>query len=61
MKDKTLGWGNSTVATKYIYQRLNDILNKETCDEICYHLSRLSDELAHNYKGDTNKLIGDEQ
>ena len=61
MKDKTLDWGNSTVATKYIYQRLNDILNKKTCDEICYHLSRLSDELAQNYKVDTNKLIGDKQ
>ena len=54
MKMQTLGWGDSMVATKYIYQRLHDILDKKTKDEICYHLSRLSDELAHNYKIDTN-------
>ena len=60
MKKKTQGWGDSVIATKYVYERVQDILNKTTKNEICYDLSRLSDELAHNYKIDTNKLIGDE-
>ena len=57
MKMQTLGYGNSMVATKYIYERLQDILSKQTEDEICYHLSILSDELAYNYKIDTNEEV----
>ena len=59
MKQKTNGWGNSTVATKYIYQRIQDILDLKSDEDMAYHLSRLSDELAHNYFVDTNKKIGE--
>ena len=58
MVDKFNGWGSSTVATKYIYQRLQDILDLKSNDDMAYHLSRLSDELAKAYFGDTNKKIG---
>jgi hypothetical protein len=57
--DEFNGWGCSTVATKYIYQRLQDILNFESDEDVDYHLSRLSDELARVYFGDTNKKIGE--
>ena len=57
--DEFNGWGCSTVATKYIYQRLQDILNFESNEDMAYHLSRLSDELARAYFGDTNKKIGE--
>ena len=57
--DEFNGWGCSTVATKYIYQRLQDILNLESDEDVDYHLSRLSDELARVYFGDTNKKIGE--
>ena len=53
-------WGDSTVATKYIYQRLHNILDMDIEDS-AYHLSRLMDELANNYKIDTGKLIGEEE
>ena len=53
------GWGSSTVATKYIYQRIQDILDLKSDEDMAYHLSRLSDELAHNYFADTNKKIGE--
>ena len=55
--DEFNGWGSSTVATKYIYQRLQDILNLASDEDVAYHLSRLSDELARAYFGDTNKKI----
>tara|TARA_R110002096_G_C14073848_1_gene675778 strand:+ start:49 stop:225 length:177 start_codon:yes stop_codon:yes gene_type:complete len=57
--DKFNGWGSSTVATKYIYQRIQDILDLKSDEDIAYHLSRLSDELAKAYHGDTNKKIGE--
>jgi len=59
MDDKFNGWGSSTVATKYIYQRLQDILDLKSSEDITYHLSRLSDELARNYFVDTDKKIGE--
>lgn len=59
MEDEFNGWGSSTVATKYIYQRVQDILNLKSSEDITYHLSRLSDELARNYFVDTNKKIGE--
>jgi hypothetical protein len=59
MEDEFNGWGSSTVATKYIYQRLQDILDLKSNEDITYHLSRLSDELARNYFVDTNKKIGE--
>jgi len=59
MEDEFNGWGSSRVATKYIYQRVQDILNLKSSEDITYHLSRLSDELARNYFVDTNKKIGE--
>ena len=58
MKTETQGWGDSMIATKYVYERIYDILDDD-CD-IEDELSRLLDELAHNYKVDTGKLIGHE-
>ena len=49
------GFGNSSVATQYIYERVADILDGK---DLAFELSRLLDELAHNYKVDTGKLIG---
>lgn len=49
----------STVATRYIYQRIHAIMDMNEMDDVAYHLSRLMDELAHNYKVDTGKLIGE--
>jgi hypothetical protein len=50
----------STVQTKYIYQRLHAIMDLDTEEDFSYHLSRLMDELAHNYKVDTGNLIGED-
>jgi hypothetical protein len=55
--DSTLEWGNSKVATKYIYQRVHNMLDMSE-REVSYHLSRLLDELAHNYEVDTGEKIG---
>tara|TARA_R110002110_G_scaffold83329_1_gene216321 strand:- start:616 stop:807 length:192 start_codon:yes stop_codon:yes gene_type:complete len=54
------GWGASTVATKYIYERIGHALNAESTSELEQELSNLYTELAHNYKVDTGKLIGDD-
>jgi len=51
------GFGNSSVATQYIYERVHGILDGSKKD-MTFELSRLLDELAHNYKVDTGKLIG---
>jgi len=50
---------SSSVSTKYIYQRISDILDVKDVIDVSYELSRFLDELAHNYKTDTNKLIGE--
>ena len=50
------GFGNSSVATLYIYERVHGILDSK---DMAFELSRLLDELAHNYKVDTGKLIGE--
>ena len=60
MKAETQYWGNSTVATKYMYERIHDILDMNEYEDVAYSLSRLMDELAHNYKVDTGNLIGEE-
>ena len=52
------GWGNSSVATSYIYERVHAILDGSKKD-MAFELSRLLDELAHNYKTDTGRLIGE--
>ena len=53
------GWGNSSVATQYIYERVHGILDGSKKD-MAFELSRLLDELAHNYKTDTGRLIGED-
>lgn len=52
------GFGNSSVATKYIYERVWGILDGP--DDLALGLSELMDELAFNYKIDTGKLIGED-
>ena len=48
----------SRVDVIYMYERVRDILECEDLDSMAYVASRLSDELAHNYKVDTGRLIG---
>ena len=48
----------SRVDVMYMYERVKEILNCEDLDSMAYVASRLSDELAHNYKVDTGNLIG---
>ena len=50
----------SKVCTKYMYERIHDILDMNEYEDVAYSLSRLMDELAHNYKVDTGKLIGED-
>jgi len=54
------GGGMSTVSTKYIYERIHDILDMNEYADVAYSLSRLMDELAQNYKTDTGNLIGED-
>ena len=48
---------SSSVATKYMYERVHGILDG---NDMAFELSRLLDELAHNYKVDTGRLIGED-
>ena len=63
--DEFNGWESSTVATKYIYQRIQDILNDESSEDVEFcsrlesKLSRLCDELARAFFSDTKKKIGE--
>ena len=59
MKQETNGYGASTIATKYVYQRIHEILDMAQIDQVYFELSRFMDELARNYKVDTGKLIGE--
>ena len=54
------GWGASTVATKYIYERIGEALFAESTSQMEQDLSNLYSELAHNYQIDTGKLIGED-
>ena len=56
--DETNGWGNSTVATAYVYERIHDILDITEPEEVSEALSRFHDELAHNFYVDTGVKIG---
>lgn len=63
METENNGWGESTVATAYVYERVRDILETSNPldeeDDAVYYLSRFLDELAHNYKVDTGRLIAE--
>jgi len=52
-------WGTSKVSTKYMYECISAMLDMNEYEDVAYSLSRLMDELAHNYKVDTGKLIGE--
>lgn len=54
------GESMSTVSTKYMYERIHDILDSEWVEDMPFQLSRLMDELAENYKTDTGKAIGED-
>lgn len=70
MNDDYNGWGNSTVATKYIYEYIHTVLDldgdedlqsgtaKEKLDYMCRELSDLQSSLAQAYYGDTGQKIG---
>lgn len=51
-------WENSTVSTMYMYQRVHGILQQG--EDMDYHLSRLMDELAYNYRVDVGHNIGED-
>ena len=63
MKIETQGYGSSMVATKYVYERINDIVDYQNKEQsyslILVHLKELQEELAHNYKVDTKEKITD--
>jgi hypothetical protein len=44
-----------------MYERIHVILDSEWVEDMPFQLSRLMDELAHNYKVDTGNLIGEEE
>ena len=53
-------WGDSTVATKYVYEIIHDFLDADlTRQQMEWELSRFMDELAHNYFVDTGMKIGE--
>ena len=70
MNNDNNGWGNSTVATKYIWQYIDTILdlggdpdlqNAEPEKQLEYvwtELSALSLSLARSYRADTGQRIG---
>jgi len=72
MKIETQGYGSSMVATKYVFERINDIIaNSEDEHRIKINtfmelhksmlskLKELQEELAHNYQVDTKENITD--
>ena len=63
METENNGWGESTVATAYVYERVRAILETSNPlddeDDAVYYLSRFLDELAHNYKVDTGRFIAE--
>ena len=46
---------DSTVCVAYIYERLHDALDS---DDLAGEISRLFDELAHNFEVDTGVKVG---
>jgi predicted house-cleaning noncanonical NTP pyrophosphatase (MazG superfamily) len=72
MKIETQGYGSSMVATKYVYERINDIIANsedehrikintfmELHKSMLSELKELQEELAHNYQVDTKEKITD--
>ena len=72
MKIETQGWGSSMVATKYVYERINDLIENsedkhrikintfmELHKSMLSELKELQEELSHNYQVDTKENITD--
>lgn len=72
MKIETQGYGSSMIATKYVYERINDIIENsedehrikintfmELHKSMLSELKELQEELAHNYQVDTKENITD--
>ena len=72
MKIETQGYGSSMVATKYVYEIINDIIENsedkhrikintflELNKSMLSELKELQEELAHNYQVDTKENITD--
>ena len=72
MKIETQGYGSSMVATKYVYERINDIISNsedehrikintfmELYKSMLSELKELQNELAYNYQVDTKQNITD--
>lgn len=48
-------WGNSTVETRYVWERLRYIMENEFGDDLEQAIWDFMDELVHNYKVDTGE------
>jgi hypothetical protein len=60
MNQETNGYGDSVVATQYIWSRINYIMSNCFDEELEDQLFSLMDELAHNFTVDTGKKITEE-
>lgn len=59
--NETLGWGSSRIATKYVYEQLNDIKNSRGSRyKIRREINKFLESLAHNYQVDTGNKIMEE-
>ena len=54
MTDTTNGWGDSTVATAYVFERIHYILDNADNELWRQELSKLSNELAVAIHNDTH-------
>jgi len=57
MRAETQGWGDSTIATKYVYERPQDALMTAFIEDVPYKLQEFMKELSHNYKVDTGEEL----
>lgn len=60
MEAETQGYGNSKVATKYVWERIRYIMDNCLGEEMEEQILGFMGELAHNYQVDTGNLIGEE-
>jgi hypothetical protein len=60
MRAETQGYGDSTIATKYVWERLRYIMDNCLGDEMADQVWGFMEELAHNYQVDTDNFIGED-
>jgi hypothetical protein len=60
MRAESNGYGDSWIATKYLWERINYIMTNCFDEDLEDQLFSLMDELAHNYTVDTGKKITEE-